>query len=149
MASSNYSLYAIPAYWLIALYPHVYAVRHITLNIPHRVSSLPTLGPFCRSLALLIRCMQMRLIKSSNNNNWNNHNPHSIDTAPAYKSCVPTACYARFERAEAAHHNGMENAPFFIGAVVVGNMVGLRACKSLFPPPVECAGMSADSLQRR
>jgi uncharacterized MAPEG superfamily protein len=40
---------------------------------------------------------------------------------------VPAATYARFERAEAAHKNAMENAPFFIGAVIAGNMAGVGA----------------------
>jgi hypothetical protein len=44
---------------------------------------------------------------------------------------VPAECYAKFERAEAAHKNSMENAPFFVGAVLAGNMVGLSACTSL------------------
>lgn len=35
----------------------------------------------------------------------------------------------RYERAEAAHANGMENAPFFIGAVLAGNFAGLDACE--------------------
>ncbi|KAF2032296.1 hypothetical protein EK21DRAFT_61268 [Setomelanomma holmii] len=92
--SPNYSLYSIPIFWFISLYPHAYAAS---------------------------------LIKKSNNNKWNNHNPRSIDTNTSYQKAVPATCYARFERAEAAHKNGMENAPFFVGAVVVGNTVGLDA----------------------
>jgi uncharacterized MAPEG superfamily protein len=37
--------------------------------------------------------------------------------------------YARFERAEAAHANGLENAPLFIGAVLAGNVAGLESCE--------------------
>jgi uncharacterized MAPEG superfamily protein len=40
---------------------------------------------------------------------------------------VPAATFATFERAEAAHKNAMENAPFFVGAVVGGNLAGVGA----------------------
>ncbi|OAL56528.1 hypothetical protein IQ07DRAFT_9786 [Pyrenochaeta sp. DS3sAY3a] len=89
---SNYSLYSIPLYWFIALYPHAYAAG---------------------------------VIKKSNNNKWNNHNPRSRETNDHYKKAVPADVYAKYERAEAAHKNSMENAPFFIGAVLAGNFVGL------------------------
>lgn len=45
---------------------------------------------------------------------------------------MPKDALARFERAEAAHANGMEHAPFFIGAVLAGNLAGLDACKRFF-----------------
>jgi uncharacterized MAPEG superfamily protein len=67
------------------------------------------------------------LIKKSNNNKWNNQNPRGADTNPSYQKCVPAECYAKFERAEAAHKNAMENAPFFVGAVLAGNMAGVGA----------------------
>jgi uncharacterized MAPEG superfamily protein len=81
----------------------------------------------------LLNLPQAGLIKKSNNNKWNNHNPRGCETNPSYQKSVPAACYARFERAEAAHQNGMENAPFFVGAVLAGNMVGVDACK--YPEP--------------
>ncbi|KAL6703790.1 hypothetical protein ACN47E_009089 [Coniothyrium glycines] len=90
----NYSLYSIPVYWVLALYPHAYAVS---------------------------------LIRNSNNKQWDNTNPRSTDTNEQYKKSVPADTYARFERAEAAHKNGLENAPFFIGAVLAGNYAGLRS----------------------
>ncbi|KAF2275913.1 uncharacterized protein EI97DRAFT_458911 [Westerdykella ornata] len=88
----NLSLYAIPAYWLLALYPHAYAIT---------------------------------LVKRANNNKWNNANPRGTSTTNTYQKCVPEATFARFERAEAAHKNLMENAPFVVGAVAVGNWAGL------------------------
>jgi hypothetical protein len=74
---------------------------------------------------------QASLIKKNNNNNWDNCNPRSTTTTASYQKSVPAECYAKFERAEAAHKNSMENAPFFVGAVLAGNMVGLSACTSL------------------
>ena len=44
-----------------------------------------------------------------------------------YRKTTPAALFARYERAEAAHRNGMENAPFFIGAMLAGNWAGLSA----------------------
>ncbi|KAF2823356.1 hypothetical protein CC86DRAFT_372332 [Ophiobolus disseminans] len=90
----NYSIFSIPLFWLISLYPHAYAIS---------------------------------LIKSSNNNKWDNLNPRGIATNASYQKHVPAECYALFEKAEAAHKNGLESAPFFVGAVVLGNVVGLGA----------------------
>lgn len=73
----------------------------------------------------------MTLIKSANNKKWNNVNPRGIDTSNTYKSAVPADIFARFERAEAAHKNLMENAPLLIGAVAVGNWAGLGSGESL------------------
>jgi uncharacterized MAPEG superfamily protein len=39
---------------------------------------------------------------------------------------MPADIYARYERTEAAHMNGMENTPMFVGAILAGNMVGLN-----------------------
>ncbi|KAH6620499.1 hypothetical protein C7974DRAFT_378536 [Boeremia exigua] len=61
--------------------------------------------------------------KSANNGVWDNTNPRN--TAYLEKN-VPKHALERYERAEAAHANGMENAPFFVGAVLAGNFVGLR-----------------------
>ena len=40
----------------------------------------------------------------------------------------------------------MENAPFFIGAVLAGNAVGLDACKSASCGSVEGDGMGSSSV---
>ncbi|KAH7126941.1 hypothetical protein B0J11DRAFT_526813 [Dendryphion nanum] len=77
-------------------------------------------------LALIPHAYAIGLIKKSNNNNFNNANPHSLTTTAEYQKTVPAKVFARYERAEAAHHNAMENAPFFVGAVVLGNWVGLE-----------------------
>ena len=69
----------------------------------------------------------MKTIKKANNNQFNNANPRGIDTHAHYKKSVPAPVFAQWERAEAAHRNALENAPLFVGAVVVGNMVGLEA----------------------
>jgi uncharacterized MAPEG superfamily protein len=57
---------------------------------------------------------------------WNNHNPRSAKLTTLYHENIPAECFARYERAEAAHLNGMENAPFFVGAVLAGNMAGVN-----------------------
>ncbi|KAH7078953.1 hypothetical protein BKA63DRAFT_254894 [Paraphoma chrysanthemicola] len=94
--TQNYSLYTIPIYWAIALYPHMYAVSLIRTSISY--------------------------------DTWNMHNPRGQATAPSYQKLLSAATFARFERAEAAHANGMENASFFVGAVLAGCMGGVDAC---------------------
>ena len=71
----------------------------------------------------------MTTLKRANNNFWNNASPRSVEFLAACKKAVPAGVYARFERAEAAHANGLENAPLFIGAVLAGNVAGLEACE--------------------
>jgi uncharacterized MAPEG superfamily protein len=116
--SPNYSLFSLPLYWIIALWPH-----------GHAASSLPTsTTPYYITNAK----SQVKLIQSANNKYWNNKNPRGAETNATYAKTVPAATYARFERAEAAHKNAMENAPFFIGAVVAGNMAGVGAGMYLY-----------------
>ncbi|KAF2192445.1 hypothetical protein K469DRAFT_735448 [Zopfia rhizophila CBS 207.26] len=90
----NFSIYSIPVYWVMGLWPHIHGVR---------------------------------LIKKANNKKWDNCNPRGVDTAAKYQKSVPAEVFAKFERAEAAHKNMMENAPLFIGAVIAGNIAGLPA----------------------
>lgn len=69
------------------------------------------------------------MAKQANNGHWDNTNPRNTSYL---EGKVPKEALARYERAEAAHLNGMESAPFFIGAVLAGNFAGLEACKYLF-----------------
>ena len=89
---SNYSIYAIPAFVVLALFPHAYATR---------------------------------IIKNANNQQWNNANPRSAALKESAKKSLPASIYARYERAEAAHANSMENLPLLIGAIILGNMAKL------------------------
>jgi uncharacterized MAPEG superfamily protein len=74
-------------------------------------------------------CYQLRLFKTATNGYINNANPRGVSTLEYYRKCTSEAIYAKAERAEACHKNNMENAPFFVGAVLAGNAVGLDACK--------------------
>ncbi|KAF1958558.1 hypothetical protein CC80DRAFT_591513 [Byssothecium circinans] len=91
---SNYSLHAIPVFWLLIQLPHAYAVT---------------------------------LIKKSNNGKWDNVNARGTGTVASYQKVASAEVFARFERAKAAHKNGLESAPFFIGAMIAGNLAGLPA----------------------
>lgn len=89
---SNLSLYAIPAYYLITLFPHSYAIRTVT---------------------------------RANNGRWDNANPRSSNWTETLQKTLPAHVYARYERAEAAHKNGMENLPLFATAITLGNLAKL------------------------
>ena len=89
---ANYSIYAIPAFVVLALFPHAYATR---------------------------------IIKNANNKKWDNANPRSAALKENAKKSVPASIYARYERAEGAHANSMENLPLLIGAIILGNMAKL------------------------
>jgi hypothetical protein len=115
MTTTDYSFYAIPAVWIISLYPHLYAVRN------------PSRPPYniCR-----LTHPKSKELKKVDRSLLNNHNPRSTTLKPLQQQSMPAECYARYERAEASHKNGMENAPFFVGAVVAGNIarLGARMC---------------------
>lgn len=66
-------------------------------------------------------------MKKANNGKWSNANPRSSGNDEAFRKAVPAAVMAKFERLEATHKNSMENAPFFIGAVLAGNFAGLSS----------------------
>lgn len=48
----------------------------------------------------------------------NNKNPHSTGYMQALEKHIGAARFERFERAEAAHRNNLENAPLFIGTIL-------------------------------
>lgn len=110
--ASNYSFYSIPVYWFLALVPHAYAVRFNPLQTTEYSS---------------IDSWQVAVAKKANKGFWDNTNPRN--TGYLEKN-IPKEALAKYERAEAAHANGMENAPYFIGAVLAGNLAGLDACKT-------------------
>ncbi|KAH7385624.1 hypothetical protein BKA66DRAFT_461661 [Pyrenochaeta sp. MPI-SDFR-AT-0127] len=57
---------------------------------------------------------------------WDNRNPRSTDMKARLKQRLPGEVYAKYERLEACHANGMENLPLFASAVILGNLAGLK-----------------------
>ena len=110
--ASNYSFYSIPVYWFLALVPHAYAVRFNLFQTTEYSS---------------IDSWQVAVAKKANKGFWDNTNPRNIGYL---EKNISKEALAKYERAEAAHANGMENAPYFIGAVLAGNLAGLDACKT-------------------
>ncbi|KAF2198949.1 hypothetical protein GQ43DRAFT_377403 [Delitschia confertaspora ATCC 74209] len=69
----------------------------------------------------------VNIIKKARNGKWDNTNPRGGNAASDIQKSVPKDVFARYERCEGAHKNSMENAPFFMCAMLVGNVVGLPA----------------------
>ncbi|KAG9236108.1 hypothetical protein BJ875DRAFT_457433 [Amylocarpus encephaloides] len=90
----NLSLFAIPAYWVLTMAPHSYAVA---------------------------------IMSKANNGKWDNSNPRSSTWDNKLRTATPAEAYGRYERAEAAHKNGFENLPLFVGAILAGNLAGLSS----------------------
>ncbi|CAN9263861.1 unnamed protein product [Alternaria alternata] len=65
------------------------------------------------------------IFKKGANGQLDNANPRGASTLEFYRKCCPGPLYTKAERAEACHKNNMENAPFFIGAILAGNLAGL------------------------
>lgn len=108
----NLSILAIPAYYILSVLPHSYALN---------VATQGQLGK------------------------WDNRNPRSSVMKGKLKERLPAEEFAKYERLEACHANGMEvslhapsitsfrlstdsrqNLPLFATAVVLGNLAGLK-----------------------
>ncbi|KAH3952780.1 hypothetical protein HBI56_134250 [Parastagonospora nodorum] len=89
----NLSILAIPAYYVLSVLPHSYALNVATGG---------------------------QLTK------WDNRNPRSSTLKSKLKDRLSAEEFAKYERLEACHANGMENMPLFTAAVVLGNMAGLK-----------------------
>jgi hypothetical protein len=72
---TNLSILAIPAYYVISVLPHSYAI------------SVATQGQVSK---------------------WDNRNPRSSDLKAKLKERLPRKTFAKYERLEACHANGME-----------------------------------------
>ncbi|KAF3034646.1 hypothetical protein E8E11_004952 [Didymella keratinophila] len=75
-------------------------------------------------LSLAPHAYAVSVARKANKGFWDNTNPRN--TGYLEKN-IPKDALAKYERDEAAHANGMENAPYFIGAVLAGNLAGLPA----------------------
>lgn len=54
--------------------------------------------------------------------NWNNANPRSLDSQTLFRKRATADQNLRWERARAAHNNGLEFLPLLVAAVALGNM---------------------------
>jgi uncharacterized MAPEG superfamily protein len=88
----NISILAIPAYYIMAVLPHFYAVNVVKKNDPTK---------------------------------WDNSRPRSQSMKEELKTKLSAEEYGRYERAEAASANAVENLPLFASAVIVANAAGM------------------------
>lgn len=91
--TQNPSILAIPAYYILSVLPHSYALA---------VASQGKLS------------------------NFDNRCPRSSTLKSKLKDRLDPETFAKYERAEACHANGMENLPLFATAVILGNMAGIK-----------------------
>ena len=78
---------------------------------------------------MLPHAYAVAIIKSSNNGRWDNSNPRSPAWNEKIHKTTPSDIFGRFERAEAAHKNGMESLAIFCTSVILGNIAELPANK--------------------
>lgn len=96
MATSTLSLpiLSIPAYYVLALYPHTHAVLAATK------------GDF---------------------KTYDNRNPHGTDQKTKLQQRLGPKGFAKYERAENAHRNALENMPLYVAAVFAGYLAEQKA----------------------
>jgi hypothetical protein len=90
----NLSILAIPAYYILSVLPHSYAL------------SVATQG---------------------NLSKWDNRNPRSSELKAKLKERLPAEEFAKYERLEACHANGMEVSPC-VPAIVESELINCRTC---------------------
>jgi uncharacterized MAPEG superfamily protein len=93
LTTHNLSILSIPAYYVLSLLPHAYAIAIGSRGNPVK---------------------------------WDNRNPRGASQKAHLKSTLSPAAFSKFERAEAAHANALENVPMFASAVIIGNVAGLQ-----------------------
>ncbi|RDW62281.1 hypothetical protein BP6252_11714 [Coleophoma cylindrospora] len=109
---SNYSVYAIPAYFFLTLFPHQYK------------TSKPYPAPPFQRTQKTDRDFRYALYTISTAQKkgfaiYDNRNPRGSWT-DNLKATVPADVFATYERAEAAHKNGYESFPLICTAVILG-----------------------------
>jgi len=82
-------------------------------------------------LSVLFHTYAVLLASRGQPTKWDNHNPRSSSVESRIQENLDSDLYAKYERAEAAHANGMENLPIFAAAIVVGNMARLKGLEKI------------------
>ncbi|KAF2842234.1 hypothetical protein M501DRAFT_998491 [Patellaria atrata CBS 101060] len=89
-------------------------------------ANLSILGlPIYWGLALLPKFYATNLASQGNPASVDNRNPKGTDYRPRLAQRLGPSLYTRWERAEAAHGNMLENFPLFAAAVIAGNLANL------------------------
>ncbi|KAL8702701.1 MAG: hypothetical protein Q9201_004122 [Fulgogasparrea decipioides] len=83
--------------------------------------------PLFYTINMIPHWYSVLVISGGSFSSWNHANPRSAAWHASFKKRVPAANYARWERARAAHNNGLENFPILVAAVILGNMAKLDA----------------------
>jgi uncharacterized MAPEG superfamily protein len=95
-------------------------------NSPNMTTNLSFFAvPVFWLLCVLSHSYGVLIMKTANNGHWNNSAPRSSNWHETLRKSTPKDIYARYERADAAHKNGFENMPIFIGAILAGNFAQL------------------------
>jgi uncharacterized MAPEG superfamily protein len=81
--------------------------------------------PVFWTLCMVPHTYAVLIMAKANNGRWNNSSPRSSNWDEVLRKSTPKEVYARYERGKAAHKNGMENLPIFVGAILAGNYAQL------------------------
>ncbi|KAL6706502.1 hypothetical protein ACN47E_005441 [Coniothyrium glycines] len=93
LSGYDLSVLAIPAFYVLSMAPHIFAIRTAT---------------------------------QGNMSRWDNRNPRSTTMKAKLQKQLSPDVFARYERYESCHKNGLESLPLFVSAVVLGNLAGLK-----------------------
>lgn len=75
--------------------------------------------------ALAPHAYAMGYIKKHNNGRFDNSNSKGSAFNSKLQTTIPADVLARYERAESAHRNGLENLPFFAAGVLAATWAGV------------------------
>jgi len=92
-------------------------------------------------LSLAPHTYGLSILTGGNASNLENQNPRSEDFHSRAREAIGEAAYQRFERAESAHKNSLENMPLFYAAVVAG-LLAEQATKGTIGKTYVSSGVS-------
>jgi uncharacterized MAPEG superfamily protein len=111
---------------ILSFIPSTKECRCQSHNSPNMTTNLSFFAvPVFWLLCVLPHSYGVLIMKTANNGRWNNSAPRSSNWDETLRKSTPKDIYARYERADAAHKNGFENMPIFIGAILAGNFAQL------------------------
>jgi uncharacterized MAPEG superfamily protein len=95
------------------------------LSLPTNISLSILSIPVYYVISVLPHSYAISLATSGKPLKWDNRNPRGIGHRAHLKSTLPPEKFARYERAEAASANALENFPVYTAAMILGHVAGV------------------------
>jgi uncharacterized MAPEG superfamily protein len=82
--------------------------------------------PAYYAMAVAPHAVAISIAQKNDKKTWDNCNPRGSSLKSKIQSTLTPEEFAKYERAEAAQANALENLPLFASAIIVANLAGLK-----------------------